>query len=359
MVKPDNITLHHPLQPDLYQEYVVASEHLREVMALAQKIAAYNASVLICGESGTGKELLARIIHQISHRRDRPFVPVNCGSLSGDLFESKLFGHEAGAFTGAHRQAKGRFEQAHLGTLFLDEVSEISPRNQANFLRVLEDGWFRRIGGQKPIKTDVRIIAATNKDLAVEAREGRFRKDLYYRLHVIPINLPPLRQRREAIPYFVDHFLERFSVLHGKPKVGLDPQVLRLLSGYHWPGNVRQLKNFLERLFLTCTASSITLADLPPDFTSGEVGLAEEDAPPSQPAPAPAPAGGEAIEPLWMARQRVEKDLILRALKACGGDRGQAAHMLEIKPRTLRQKMSDYGIKFGRRRGQAAGEELT
>ena len=344
----DNITLLHPLQPDLYQEYVVASEHLREVMGLVKRIAAYDASVLIYGESGTGKELLARIIHQISPRRDEAFVPVNCGSLSGDLFESKLFGHEAGAFTGAKRQAKGRFEQAHQGTLFLDEVSEISQQNQVNFLRVLEDGWFRRIGGQRPIKADVRIIAATNKDLAMEVRNNNFRKDLYYRLHVIPVNLLPLRERREAIPHFVEHFLDRFALLHGKPRVRVSPKVMRLLEDYHWPGNVRQLKNFMERLFIIAASDTIQLEHLPKDFLDGEVGQAEETVSPQAPRIAPTRTG-PAIEPLWRARQRVETDLITRALEHTDGDRQLTAELLEIKPRTLRQKMSDYGIKYRRR----------
>ncbi len=345
MPQAKNITLPNPLQADLYQEYVVASGHLRSVMALVQKIAVYDASVLISGESGTGKELLARIIHQESPRRNQPFVPVNCGTLSGELFESKLFGHEVGAFTGATRRTKGRFEQAHRGTLFLDEVSEISPRNQVNFLRVLEDGWFRRIGGERPVRADVRIVAATNKDLAEQVRRGRFRKDLYYRLHVIPIHLPPLRQRREAIPHLVEHFLERFATLHNKEPVSVSPEVMDLLREYPWPGNVRQLKNLLERLFLTTSAPRLGLSDLPPDF------LAELHRESGEAAPAPPPRQG--VEPLWKARQRVEKELILRALELAGGNRGRAAEMLEIKPRTLRQKMSDYGIKFSRRRGGA------
>ena len=348
MAKQDNITLLHPLQPDLYQEYVVASEHLREVMGLVKRIAAYDASVLIYGESGTGKELLARLVHQISPRRDEAFVPVNCGSLSGDLFQSKLFGHEAGAFTGAKRQAKGRFEQAHKGTLFLDEVSEISQQNQVNFLRVLEDGWFQRIGGQRPIKADVRIIAATNKDLAGEVRQGRFRKDLYYRLHVVPINLLPLRERREAIPHFVEHFMDRFALLHAKPRVRVSRQVMDLLMSYHWPGNIRQLKNFMERLFIIAAAETIQLEHLPKDFLDGQLGQAEEAVVPSSSPAVPAPLK-HGIEPLWRARQRVEKDLIIRALDSTGGDRQLTAELLEIKPRTLRQKMSDYGIKHSRR----------
>ena len=352
-MRSPGIALHNRLQPDLYQEYVVASEHLRSVMELVQKIAAYNASVLISGESGTGKELLARIIHQTSPRRDKPFVPVNCGTLSGELFASKLFGHEMGAFTGATRRVKGRFEQAHQGTLFLDEVSEISLGNQVDFLRVLEDGWFRRIGGEKPIKVDVRIVAATNKDLAEEVRRGNFRKDLYYRLQVIPIHLPPLRQRREAIPHFVDHFLERFATLHQKERIRLHPRVMDLLLAYPWPGNVRQLKNFLERIFLTAAGPEVRVQDLPPDFLDelSSAGGASPAGEAAEPATGDdAPPGG--IEPLWKARRRLERRLILQALEFTGGDRARAAELLEIKPRTLRQKMSDYGIKFHRRRGR-------
>lgn len=356
MAGSDNITLRHPLQPDLYQEYVVASRHLREVMDLVRKVAAYDASVLIGGESGVGKELLARIIHQLSPRRDRSFIPVNCGSLSGDLFESKLFGHEAGAFTGAHRQSKGRFEQAHLGTLFLDEVSEISKQNQVNFLRVLEDGWFRRIGGQKPIKADVRIIAATNKDLALEVREGNFRKDLYYRLHVAPIRLAPLRERREAIPHFVNHFLERLSILHNKPRMTVSEPVMRLFVDYHWPGNVRQLKNFMERLFITAGADEIRVEHLPPDFMSGQMGRAEEEVEP--PAfPDQVGSGSRGVEPLRLVRERAEREMIVRALRETDGDRARTAELLEIKPRTLRQKMSDYSIAYKRKSRKAQPEE--
>ena len=356
MASSDNITLRHPLQPDLYQEYVVASQHLREVMELVRKVAAFDASVLISGESGVGKELLARIIHQLSPRRDRSFIPVNCGSLSGDLFESKLFGHEAGAFTGAHRQSKGRFEQAHRGTLFLDEVSEISKQNQVNFLRVLEDGWFRRIGGQKPIKSDVRIIAATNKDLALEVRQDNFRKDLYYRLHVAPVRLAPLRERREAIPHFVDHFLERLSILHNKPRMTVSQPVMRLFMDYHWPGNVRQLKNFMERLFITAGSSEIQVEHLPPDFMSGQMGRAEEEIEPIA-SPAPDGPGDRGVEPLRAVRERAERAMIIRALTETEGDRALTAQLLEIKPRTLRQKMSDYDIAFRRKSRKAKPEE--
>lgn len=351
-----SVILHSHLQPDLYQEYIVASPHMRQVMETINRVARFDANVLIDGESGTGKELLARIIHQLSPRRDRPFVPMNCGTLSGNLFESRLFGHEAGAFTGAHKRTKGRFELAHQGTLFLDEVSEISPQNQVNFLRVLEDGWFSRIGGEKPIRVDVRIVAATNKNLAAETEAGRFRHDLYYRLQVIPIRLLPLRERREAIPFFVRHFLDRFAVLHQKERISFTPDAMAYLQAAHWPGNIRQLKNFLERLFLMTDKRYLDVADLPADFFQ----MCPDPAPPPgtfSPSPRPADSSSDqAVEPLWRARRRLETDLIVRALEATDGRREEAARLLEIKPRTLRQKMRTYGITFRRKRSRPPGE---
>ncbi|NVM21905.1 MAG: sigma-54-dependent Fis family transcriptional regulator [Desulfobacterales bacterium] len=347
--------LHGQIEPDLFPEFVVVSEHMRSVIRTVQQIARFDANILISGESGTGKELLARIIHQKSNRRDKPFVPVNCGTLSGELFESKLFGHEIGAFTGAIRQTKGRFEQAHLGTLFLDEVSEISPLNQVNFLRVLEDGCLRRIGGEVPIKVDVRIVAATNKDLAMEVDAGRFRKDLYYRLQVIPMNLLPLRKRNEAIPHLVNYFLERFAKIYQKQRVTVSSEAMEYLISYDWPGNIRHLKNLMERMFLMAQGPVIGLDDFPEDFMVAAPEPVEkpgqESSDPGAPPFNSLPPG--AVEPLRKARQRLEKTLILRALEMTGGQRARAAELLEIKPRTLRQKMSDYSIEF-RRTGKRA-----
>lgn len=346
------VALHGHIEPDLFPEFVVVSQHMRAVMTTVQQVARFDANVLIYGESGTGKELLARIMHQKSNRKDKPFVPVNCGTLSGELFESKLFGHEVGAFTGATRKTKGRFEQANHGTLFLDEVSEISQRNQVNFLRVLEDGCFRRIGGEIPTRVDVRIIAATNKDLAAEVEARRFRQDLYYRLQVIPINLHPLRKRREAIPYLVDYFLKRFSTIYQKERFSVEPEALEYLVSCNWPGNVRELKNLIERLVLMAPGPVLSVEDFPEDFVLANSGQT------SAPKPAVsetatllhdevAPGG---IEPLRKARERIEKALILKALETTRGQRASAAELLEIKARTLRQKMSDYGIVFPRRR---------
>ena len=346
------VALHGQIEPDLFPEFVVASEHMRSVIKIVQQIARFDVNVLICGESGTGKELLARIVHQKSNRRNKPFVPLNCGTLSGALFESKLFGHEIGAFTGAVRQAKGRFEQANHGTLFLDEVSEISLPNQVDFLRVLEDGCFRRIGGEVPIKVDVRIIAATNKDLEAEVRTQRFRKDLYYRLQVIPIYLLPLRERREAIVYLVRYFLERFAKIYQKEGVEIAPDAMQCLVSNEWPGNIRQLKNFVERMFLMASGSVIHMEDFPDDLVRGtcepEVRPAQTSARGATPPHDSALPPG--VEPLRKAKERVEKTLILRALKITDGGRSRAAELLEIKPRTLRQKISDYGIEFPKMR---------
>jgi len=359
-MRSPKIALHGQIEPDLFPEFVVVSEHMRSVIRTVNQIARFDANVQIYGESGTGKELLARIVHQKSNRRDKPFIPVNCGTLSGELFASKMFGHEAGAFTGAVRQIKGRFEQAHLGTLFLDEVSEISLLNQVSFLRVLEDGCFRRIGAENPIKVDVRIIAATNKDLAAEVRAGNFRKDLFYRLQVIPIECRPLRERKEAIPYLVGYFLERFSKLYQKEKITFSSEAMEYLMSHTWPGNIRQLKNLIERVFLTTSGPVIHQEDLPEDFveeTSNQsLNRVQESYETNNTSSLLPPAG---IEPLRKARERVEKSLILTALQMTNGQRTKAADILEIKPRTLRQKISNYGIKFRKTRKKIITKSRT
>ena len=357
-MSPQRVALHGRIEPDLFPEFVVVSAHMRSVIKAVQQIARFDANVLIYGESGTGKELLARIVHQKSRRKDKPFVPVNCGTLSGELFESKLFGHEVGAFTGATKRTKGRFEQAHRGTLFLDEVSEISPPNQANFLRVLEDGCFRRIGGEAPTQVDVRVIAATNKNLAELVDAGRFRKDLYYRLQVIPINLLPLRKRREAIPHLVEYFSVRFAKIYQKERITLSNEAIEHLVNYEWPGNIRQLKNLMERMSLLASKTSLTTEDFPEEFRSSISGKQEGDSPsPGRAVKYPngcqIPGG---VEPLRTARRRIEETMIVRALEITQGGRAAAAELLEIKPRTLRQKMSDYNITFPRAR--AAGPAI-
>jgi len=332
---------------DVVSELVVASEPMRSIMELIAKVAAFDVPVLISGETGTGKELLARIIHQQSERRALPFVAVNCGTLTGDLFADKLFGHEAGSFTGALRQVRGCFEMASGGTLFLDEVSEISPANQVDFLRVLEDGRYRRIGAERFLITDTRIVAATNKDLAVEVKENRFRLDLFYRLQVIPLSVPPLRRRREAIPRLIEYFSSQFAEKYQRPEVSFHPKAIELLASYDWPGNVRQLKNLVERVLITSSGRQVGPKDFPADIHEAL----------SLPAEAAEAQGGEAgvdapLKSLEEVRIEAERRAIIAALTRTHGAREKAAELLSISPRTLRQKMQVYRIRLAK--GRAA-----
>ncbi|MFH0810103.1 MAG: sigma-54 dependent transcriptional regulator [Pseudomonadota bacterium] len=324
---------------DVVSEMVVASEAMRSIMELIDRVAGFDVPVLISGETGTGKELLARIVHQKSSRHDKPFLAINCGTLTGDLFADKLFGHEPGSFTGALRQVRGCFELASAGTLFLDEVSEISLSNQVDFLRVLEDGRYRRIGGERFLITDVRVVAATNRDLALEVKEGRFRRDLYYRIQVIPITVPPLRRRREAIPVLVEHFSSQFAEKYHKHEVSFHPKAIELLANHDWPGNVRQLKNFIERILIVRAGRQITPKDFPPDFEAldppGEAAVSE-------------PAASCLPKSLEEIRVEAERRAIIEALTRTAGGREKAAQLLKISPRTLRQKMHRYRIRYTR-----------
>ncbi|AOY57843.1 MULTISPECIES: sigma-54 interaction domain-containing protein [Desulfococcus] len=310
-------------------EFILGCDIMAEIMAVIRQVALYDVNVLLAGESGTGKEMLAKIIHLQSPRAEHPFIPVNCGILSGMMFEDKLFGHEKGAFTGAVEQKIGCFESAHRGTLFLDEVAELPLDNQIDFLRVLEDFRFMRIGGNEMIEVDVRVISATNKDLKGEIKKGLFREDLFYRLQVIPIYLPPLRDRRNAIPGMVSHFLNQFEALYNKPKPVLHPEVIDLFVRYDWPGNVRELKNMMERIFIISTNKTIHVDDLPPDFlwhfreSTETMDLAE-------------------------VRKKAETGAILEALHRARGDREKASRMLGISPRTLRHKVQKYDIRIDR-----------
>lgn len=326
--------LHSPVSRDskdaIMQEFILGAEVMHSIMKVVHEVAKYDVNVLLTGESGTGKEMLARIIHLHSPRAEHPFVPVNCGILSGLMFEDKLFGHEQGAFTGAIRRERGCFETAHRGTLFLDEVSDIPLENQVDFMRVLEDFRFLRIGGNEPIEVDVRILSATNKDLRDQVRKGLFREDLFYRLHVVPIHIPPLRERRSVIPQMVDRFLSQFADAYRKPKPALRKEVLDILCRYDWPGNVRELKNLLERIFIVNLGDVIGMEQLPSDF------LWHLQEPP--------PAGN-----LNDIRRRAETGAIMDALYRTGGDREKAARMLGIRPRTLRHKCNRYEIRVDRR----------
>lgn len=311
------------------EEFILESESMRSILKVVHQVAPFDVNILITGESGTGKEILARIIHLLSPRAPHPFVPINCGILSGLLFEDKLFGHEKGAYTGAVDRKKGCFEIAHNGTLFLDEVSELPYDNQVDFLRVLEDFRFVRIGGSDAIQVDVRLISASNKNLKALISEGEFREDLFYRLQVVPIYLPPLRQRREAIPKMLDHFMERLVIKYRKPKPAIAPEVLDIFLRYDWPGNVRELKNLVERMFIVNERELIRPDDLPSDF------LWHFADPPNE---------LSLSEVRRSAETRAIRDMLYRTR----GDKDSAARILQISPRTLRHKIQTYGIRVGR-----------
>ncbi|MDL1956645.1 MAG: sigma-54 dependent transcriptional regulator [Candidatus Desulfofervidus auxilii] len=244
-------------------ELIGESEAIKKVKELIKKVAPTNASVLIRGENGTGKELVARAIHYYSRRAHGPFVPVNCAAIPEELIESELFGHEKGAFTGAHTRKKGKFDLAHGGTLFLDEIGDMSLKTQAKVLRVIEEQRFERVGGTKTIEVDVRIVAATNKKLEEEINAGNFRADLYYRLNVVPIEIPPLRERKEDIPLLVEEFLKEFATESHLGLKEIEPEALELLKQYDWPGNVRELRNIIERLVIMTPGAVITAKDIP------------------------------------------------------------------------------------------------
>ena len=247
-----------------YSEIIGQSRAIKEVFSLIDKVAATDSTIMITGESGTGKELIARAIHTSSLRKEYPLIPVNCGAIPEELLESELFGHEKGAFTSAIRLRIGRFELADQGTIFLDEIADMSPKLQIKILRVLQERKFERIGGTKTIEVDIRIITATNKDLHQAMREGLFREDLYYRLNVIPITTPALRERRSDIPLLIDHFLPKFNQNKEERIVGIASELLDVLMSYSWPGNIRELENVIERMVILAEKGTLTLDDLPP-----------------------------------------------------------------------------------------------
>ena len=312
--------------------FLFRSPSMLALRSIAAQVAGSDAPVLISGESGTGKELFARLIHELSGRKERPFVPVNCGVLKGELFADKFFGHEAGAFTGANRTQKGSFELAEDGTLFLDEVGEIPPTNQVDFLRVIEERRFKRLGGERDMPFRARIVAATNRFLPEMVREGRFRADLYYRLNVVPIDLPPLRERREDIALLAEHFLELFGHRYHKPDLSLAPDTRKILASYPWPGNVRELKNLVERLVLLSEGGVILPRHLPLQMEMEAACVPEADAPDSL--------------CLDAAVREAEIRAIHRAFRAAGGSKERTAQLLQISPRTLRHKLALYGLRL-------------
>jgi DNA-binding NtrC family response regulator len=296
---------------------------MQAVFELAKTAARSNSTILVLGESGSGKEVLARAIHAESPRSGGPFVAVSCAALTESLLESELFGHEKGSFTGAIARRKGKFEAAHGGTLFLDEVGDVGPKLQLDLLRVLEERRFHRVGGNEPIEVDVRIIAATNRDLRKAAAEGKFREDLFYRLNVIPVLIPPLRQRREDVPLLVESFVERLAVEMKRRLDGVSPDAMSALMAHDWPGNVRELRNVLERGAVVATGPVIQLVDL---------GL---------PARAEAPPRAGTLASL----EEVEKRHVAAVLAHTGGNVSQSARILGIDRVTLYNKMRKYGIR--------------
>ena len=311
----------------LHEEYKfsnIVGKHprMKEVFQMIKLTAKSRATVLIEGESGTGKELVARAIHFNSDRKDAPFVSINCAAIPETLLESELFGHEKGAFTGAIVQRKGKFELADKGTILLDEISEMSQSLQAKLLRVLQEFEFYRVGGSIPVKVDVRVIATTNRDLRKLVEEGKFREDLYYRLNVIRIKLPPLRERKEDIPLLVDHFIEKYTKMYGKPKKKLHDSALRKLMSYNYPGNVRELENIIERAIILNSTDEIREEHIVIEEEKGNMDIVSK-------------LVGHSLE-------EVERELILKTLEHTRGNQKKAAEILGVTDRTLRNKLALY-----------------
>jgi two-component system, NtrC family, response regulator len=301
------------------------SAELQAVFDVVKRAAPTRATVLILGESGTGKELIAQAIHEESPRSDKPFVKVNCAALSETLLESELFGHEKGSFTGAVGRREGRFELADGGTLFLDEIGDITPALQVKLLRVLQQREFERVGGTSTLKVDVRVVAATNKDLGAEVKAARFREDLFYRLNVVTVTLPPLRKRKSDVPQLVAHFIDKYNELHGKVVKGLAPGTLNALLSYDWPGNVRELGNVVERAVVLARGSELTSDDLPPTLRG----------------PRPRDRSPESLIP-GATLYEIEREAILRTLEMVDGSTSRAADILGISVRKIQYRLKEY-----------------
>ncbi|MBN1477432.1 sigma-54-dependent Fis family transcriptional regulator [Candidatus Sumerlaeota bacterium] len=309
-----------------FENIIGRSEAMEQVFHTIRQVAPTRASVLIQGESGTGKELIAHAIHQNSPRKRGPFIAVNCGALSPTLLESELFGHERGAFTGAEARRKGRFELADGGTLFLDEISEVSAELQVKLLRVLQEQTFERVGGTETIRVDIRVIAATNRDIDAMVERGTFREDLFYRLNVVRITVPPLRERVEDIPLLADTFVRECAEANGKSLRPLTPRVIAALQGHRWPGNVRQLRNVIEGMVVMSTGKEITVKSLPPELRQTT-------------------DGGRTIQlPARISMRDAEREIIRATLRETGGNRAQAARILGLGRKTLYRKMELYGL---------------
>jgi two-component system nitrogen regulation response regulator NtrX len=322
---------YHRLKMEVEDEYQILGnspgiEKLREEL---KKVASTDSKVLIQGESGTGKELAAWAIHEWSERRTQAFIKMNCAAIPEELTESELFGYEKGAFTGAHETRDGKFTLADMGTLFLDEIADMSLTVQTKVLRVLQDGNFERVGGKETLSVDVRVVAATNKKLENLVTAGQFREDLFYRLNVLPINIPPLRERKEDIPILIDHFITRFCTKNNRRVVELHPSALKKLQEYNWPGNIRELQNIVERLVIMASGSSITEKDLPGHLFEFQRTV---------------PSGDHEAHTLKTFRENTDREYIQSVLQKCQGNVSEAARLLGIERTNLHKKMKALGI---------------
>jgi two-component system response regulator AtoC len=331
------------------------SPAIKQIYGVVEKVARTPSTVLITGESGTGKELIARALHENSSRHGGPFIKINCAAIPKTLMESELFGYDKGAFTGAVGAKPGRFELAHGGTLFLDEIGEIPIEMQVKLLRVLQESEFERVGGIKTIKVDVRLVTATNRDLLQEIGAGAFREDLFYRLNVVPIHIPPLRERREDIPLLADHFITKFNERLHKQVTSMAPEAIDRLVAHPWPGNIRELENLMERTVLFCEGPQILVSDLPPEIShlaalpvpaAGEEAVRAAGVVAAAPAAAPPGLAASSLKEAVRAQtERVERELIQRALDETGGNVTQAARKLKISRKSLQTKMKEFGLR--------------
>jgi two-component system response regulator AtoC len=332
-LQKENVRLKGEIRKEYQFSNIVAkSPNMMEIFSTIKKIADYKTTCLLMGESGTGKELIARAIHYNSSRADKPFITVNCGAIPENLLESELFGHLKGSFTGAIRTKKGLFEEADLGTLFLDEIGELPLLLQVKLLRALQEEEIRRVGDVNPIKINVRIVAATIKDLAREVEQGTFREDLFYRLNVLPIHLPPLRDRKEDIPIMVDYFVDKYTKKLSVKVKGVAPEVMGVFMEYDWPGNVRELENTIERAMVLATSDRLLVENLPASVRTSHgstVGFARFDS--------------EDLS-IKKATRMIEENLIAKALQKSQGNRTKAAKLLEISHRALLYKIKQYRL---------------
>jgi DNA-binding NtrC family response regulator len=321
-----------------FHNIVAKSPAMQEVLATVMQVAPTNATVLLGGESGVGKDMIARAIHQHSRRVNGPFIKINCTAIPENLLESELFGYEKGAFTGASTAKPGKFELADKGTIFLDEIGDMPGALQAKLLRVLQEREFERLGGTKTIKVDVRVVAATNQDLRAALEQGTFREDLYYRLNVVPISIPPLREHKEDIPYLVDHFIARFAESSGKQIEGITAAAMKVLVDFHWPGNVRELENIIERAVVMSTGPKIDVGDIRLDIASPGSDRVDLST---------ATADGSLLSllPQGMTLEQLEDRLVKEALQRAGGNKSQAARLLGLTRNALRYRLSKLGVK--------------